>query len=348
MMQVIAADSFDQLMAALQRLASEYLIIAPTYEDGVAHYRPTNLMTNDQKKDIEALSLSNQPPLGSVKPYLFPDSEIYIEFAKQSGGDMAVERPDAAVSQIIIGAKPCDVVSLGLIDNVFLEEPVDGLYQEKRENTILIANQCQEMGPKCQCDSFGVKRNPEAADLLMSKDEDSGRIFLKTQSEKGQKLAEALLKDDGVVAGNTFPEPASPVTEPMDGEEIQKKMDAFFESPFWNELAMRCIGCATCTFYCPTCHCYDIRDFQRKEKGVRYRTWDSCMFQDYTRMAGGHNPRPTRKDRVQNRFYHKLSYFVKNEGALGCVGCGRCADKCPVGISMDTVLKRIGGEKHGK
>ena len=348
MKQVIAAESFEQMMEALERLASEYLVIAPTYEDGVAHYRPINRMTEEQKEDIETLSLSNQPPLGSIKPYLFPDSEIYIEFARRSGGDLQIQTPVESVPQIILGAKPCDVESLSLIDKVFLEEPIDGLYLEKRENTVLIANQCQEMGAKCRCDDFGVERNTETADLLMSKDTESDRIFLKTQSEKGQTLAKALLKADGVVEADTFPEPFSPAKEPMDGEEIQQKMDEFFESSFWNELAMRCIGCATCTFYCPTCHCYDIRDFQRKEKGVRYRTWDSCMFQDYTRMAGGHNPRPTRKDRVQNRFYHKLSYFVKNEGVLGCVGCGRCGDKCPVGISMDTVLNRIGGEKHDK
>ena len=347
MNRTIAADSFDHLMTALQGLASEYLVIAPTYEDGVGHYRPLQHMTEEQKTHIEALSLSNRPTLGSIKPYFFPDSEIYITFARKDG-NMEVQTPEAAVRQIILGAKPCDVASLALIDRVFLKEPVDGLYQEKRENTLLIVNQCGESSSHCRCDDFGVRRDSEEADLLMSKDPESGSILLKAQSKKGQALAEILLQESGIRERDAFPALASPAADSMNPEEIQQHMDAFFESPFWNELAMRCIGCATCTFYCPTCHCYDIRDFQRKEQGVRYRTWDSCMFTDYTRMAGGHNPRPTRKDRVQNRFYHKLSYLVKNEGSLGCVGCGRCGDKCPVGISMDTVLNRIGGEEHGK
>ncbi|RQD72667.1 MAG: hypothetical protein D5S00_00120 [Tindallia sp. MSAO_Bac2] len=346
MKPVIAAKSFEQLLKALHQLSSKYLVVAPTTEDGVEHYRPITQMSEEQKSQVERLSLRNQPPLGSVKPFLFPDSEIYIEFTKKDG-KLDVQTPRASVPQIILGAKPCDVVSLELIDKVFLEDPVDGLYQEKRDNTVLIVNQCDEMGANCRCDDFGVQRSTGSADLLMSKDESSGKILLKAQSEKGNILAEELLKE-GMEENPVFREPKVPVKEALESEKIQQAMDDFFESPFWEELAMRCIGCATCTFYCPTCHCYDIRDFQRKEQGARYRTWDSCMFPDYTRMAGGHNPRPTRKDRVQNRFYHKLSYFVKNEGALGCVGCGRCGEKCPVGISMDTVLNRIGGEVNDK
>lgn len=346
MKPIIAADNFQQLLKALNQLTSKYLVIAPTAEDGVEHYRPISQMSTEQQEQVERISLRNQPPLGSVKPFLFPDSEVYIEFTKKEG-ELKVEVPEASIPQIILGAKPCDVMSLELIDKVFLKEPVDGLYQEKRDNTILIVNQCDEMGEHCRCDDFGVCRDTKTADLLMSKEKASGQVILKAQTEKGHQLAQELM-ENGMKETKDFPDPSVPVSKSLDGTEIQKAMDEHFDDPFWEELAMRCIGCATCTFYCPTCHCYDIRDFQRKEQGVRYRTWDSCMFPDYTRMAGGHNPRPTRKDRVQNRFYHKLSYYVKNEEALGCVGCGRCGNKCPVGISMDTVLNRIGGEGYDK
>ncbi len=34
-----------------------------------------------------------------------------------------------------------------------------------------------------------------------------------------------------------------------------------FDDPKWKELSDACLGCGTCTFSCPTCQCYDIKDF---------------------------------------------------------------------------------------
>ncbi len=85
MKPVIAAVSFEQLFNALHQLTSKYLVVAPTTEDGVEHYRPITLMSEEQKAQVEILSLRNQPPLGSAKSFLFPDSEIYIEFTKKMG-----------------------------------------------------------------------------------------------------------------------------------------------------------------------------------------------------------------------------------------------------------------------
>ena len=33
-----------------------------------------------------------------------------------------------------------------------------------------------------------------------------------------------------------------------------------FNSPVWEELYKPCLACGTCTFVCPTCQCYDIKD----------------------------------------------------------------------------------------
>ncbi len=39
------------------------------------------------------------------------------------------------------------------------------------------------------------------------------------------------------------------------------KTEEFFGAPEWKELSQSCLGCGTCTFVCPTCQCYDIKDF---------------------------------------------------------------------------------------
>jgi ferredoxin len=76
--------------------------------------------------------------------------------------------------------------------------------------------------------------------------------------------------------------------------------------------------------------------------GTEMRYWDSCMFSEYTRMAGGHNPRPGIKERLRNRYMHKLSFFAGRYGQSLCVGCGRCIEKCPAGLDISRVVDMAG------
>ncbi|MEE0835992.1 MAG: 4Fe-4S dicluster domain-containing protein, partial [Clostridia bacterium] len=73
--------------------------------------------------------------------------------------------------------------------------------------------------------------------------------------------------------------------------------------------------------------------------------WDSCMYSDFTKMAGG-QPRLTQLERFRQRFMHKLIYFpMNNGGEYGCVGCGRCLAKCPIHMNIVKVMKSIGEDK---
>lgn len=121
-------------------------------------------------------------------------------------------------------------------------------------------------------------------------------------------------------------------------------MMELFNSPKWQELYQSCLGCGTCTFVCPTCQCYDIRDYDTGHGIIRYRCWDSCMYKDFTMMAHGTN-RKTQMERFRQRFMHKLSYFpINNDGEFGCVGCGRCISKCPISMNITKVIKALGGD----
>ena len=88
-----------------------------------------------------------------------------------------------------------------------------------------------------------------------------------------------------------------------------------FDDPKWKELSDACLGCGTCTFSCPTCQCYDIKDFNTGNGVQRYRCWDSCMYSDFTMMAAGNN-RTTQMQRFRQRFMHKLVYFPDNNDGM--------------------------------
>ena len=132
--------------------------------------------------------------------------------------------------------------------------------------------------------------------------------------------------------------------EPVHLQDLVRAMPENFKADFWDDLAMKCIGCAACTFVCPTCHCFDITDEGKRELGRRVRTWDGCMFPKFTLHASGHNPRTSAGQRVRQRVLHKFSYFRDNQGVISCTGCGRCIEVCPTGMDIRDILKAIAGE----
>ena len=72
----------------------------------------------------------------------------------------------------------------------------------------------------------------------------------------------------------------------------------------------------------------------------RYRCRDTCQFEDFTLMGMGHNPRTTQLPRSRQRLLHKFRYQHEQFGVVGCTGCGRCVELCPVNIDIRDVLTR--------
>jgi sulfhydrogenase subunit beta (sulfur reductase) len=138
---------------------------------------------------------------------------------------------------------------------------------------------------------------------------------------------------DGRSAGEIKSAPPAKAIKPI--------LDRIFEHPFWDTIHARCLKCGTCTYLCPTCHCFDISDETKGSDGVRIRSWDSCQYPLFTKMASGHNPRTSQKERWRQRVMHKFRYYVDNFGAVSCVGCGRCVMLCPVNIDIRKIITDI-------
>ena len=272
--------------------------------------------------------------------FLPPFEELYK--ARLNGEDIEIKQmplPDKPF--ILFGVRACDFAGIGLLDEVYLADPVDSFYAARRNSATIFTLACESPAPTCFCNSFDIDPLNPMGDVSMWFTEEF--LYLKPITEKGEQVLDSVgsLPEESRpnIPFSHNPNPKLPL-ERLDPKELLAK----FESGKWDQLHQTCISCGTCTFLCPTCQCYDISDFA-SGKGVRcHRTWDSCMYKDFTLMAHG-NPRPSSKARFRQRFMHKLFYYGDSkEIKFGCVGCGRCTNKCPVNLSIVKIIKAMGEE----
>ncbi len=284
----------------------------------------------------QEVNLTGENTVLPPKDILFPCTEKMYQY--KMGSSIEIKEIVESKKQVIFGIRPCDMRSIDCMDKVFLEKGyVDSYYSRRRDNVLLFAMGCVSVSRTCFCDSMGLDPNDAPnADVMMHDAGDS--LVLEAYTEKGKEALEhlgSLLSEGGSYEKTTACDLKVNMTEDM-----PEKLGRMFEHPIWDEVTRACIGCATCTYVCPTCYCFDIDSDNHGAEGTKYRCWDSCMFSDYSRMAGGHNPRPTKKERVRNRYMHKLSFFHDRYGQLLCVGCGRCVEKCPAHMDITTFIDK--------
>ena len=129
-------------------------------------------------------------------------------------------------------------------------------------------------------------------------------------------------------------------------EGLASMVEDNFGSSVWTKFTEECLFCGSCTFVCPTCYCYNVKDILQNnlEQGERIREWDSCYYPEFALVAGGHNFREKKEQRFRYRYLHKFVDLPRRYNFEGCVGCGRCTTYCPAKIDVRDVLRQIRGE----
>ncbi len=289
----------------------------------------------------------------SAKDFFFPQMENIVEFKRDGKNIEIVDIRDEKEDYVIFGVRPCDVKSFEILDRVFLVEPVDTFYKERREHGLIISVACSKPSETCFCSAFGIDATSPAGDISAWRCDDA--LYLNANTEKGKAFMKKIASftedaDDKSVEAQK--ETTKKILAKLPLRDLDPsnfgggKTKEFFDAPEWKDLAETCLGCGTCTFVCPTCQCYDIKEFNTGKGIQRFRCWDSCMYSDFTKMAHG-NPRLTQTERFRQRFMHKLVYYPENnDGIFGCVGCGRCLAKCPISMNIVKVMKAIGGKEN--
>ena len=340
-MRKISLDKIQLLFAKIAENAKLYLPI--DNKDGSAAY-------GEWSEGVEMSRALNT--VKSPKDFFFPQSEDLMRFKTEGKNIEVIDVREEVSPFVVFGVRACDVKSFDVLDRVFLSEPQDSFYAMKRKHGTIVSVACTKPSETCFCTTFGINAAEPAGDVSAWRDEDA--LYLVANTEKGAALVAGLgdlLEECGNEAVDQQKEKIAKIMDKLPLKELST--DAFgggktmelFNDPAWDELSSACLGCGTCTFVCPTCQCYDIKDFNTGNGVKRFRCWDSCMYSDFTRMAHG-NSRLSQVERFRQRFMHKLVYYPTNNGGLfSCVGCGRCLSKCPINMNIVKVMKKLGGGK---
>lgn len=332
----------DKLPKLISEVITKYQVFAPVENESITLFK--------QIKDSSEVNLEFSNSKVPPKALLFKQTETLFKFTPGTKGKIdPADIPNEKT--VIFGIRPCDAKSLAILDHVFKNDYEDPYYLTKRENTILVGLSCNQPDVNCFCTSFDDSpASAEHVDILLTDIGD--KYYIEVKSDKGKqltktvdKLLKSATENDGKKKKEVEKKAAGIITRSTKTDGIVNKLDKIFDNPFWKNIAIKCLGCGTCTYLCPTCHCFDIQDETTLTKGARIRVWDTCMSPEYTLQASGYNPRPERMNRVRNRVYHKYNYYPKNYDIIACVGCGRCIDNCPVNIDIIDVVTNAGEVK---
>lgn len=340
-MRKISADKLNDLFSAINE---KYELFMP-----IDNGRASSFEKWEEGKTLST-SLNTSR---SAKDLFFPQSEELMEFKVEGKNieliDIRVEHTDF----VVFGVRACDVRSFDVLDNVFLSDPIDSYYQNRREHGVIMSLACSRPRETCFCGAFGIDASEPCGDVACWMTDSS--IFMRANTEKGERLLSAI----GSITEDAHEEEIAPEKAQIK-ERLEKlpladlstegfgagKTKELFSAPEWAELSESCLGCGSCTYVCPTCQCYDIKDFNTGHGVKRLRCWDSCMYSEFTKMSAG-QPRLTQLERFRQRFMHKLVYYPENnDGMFSCVGCGRCLAKCPIGMNIVKVMKKLGGDNN--
>jgi len=324
---VITVEALEKILQEIAK-SDDYTLFAP-----VKNGKTLDFAEITDGGDIE---ICDDIAYKSPKEVVFPQVEKLMVF---KDGEVTESVDDRKT--VVFGAKPCDAEALRVLHAILSSGAYqDTFFKRRFDNNVLIAVGCREEKPGCFCAHRGTNRMfSDFADIMLVPDGDGGGYIPFLISDKGKALWEEF-------GGNSEPEACSFGVigrEDVKRLELDKNLDdaMLFDIIDWGKAAEICQGCGMCTFICPSCHCFDIKDVTEKGAATRYRCWDSCLYPKFTLHASGHNPRETVKERFRQRVLHKYLYINKNYGYTACTGCGRCIRSCPAGMNIKKVVESI-------
>ena len=300
-------------------------------------------------EDVEQIAFDYNRTITPAKRFFIPPCEEMFEIDIENAEYK--EKIDEVEPFVLFGLHACEIVALRILDGVYLDEKYLDIYYERRRKAGIIVGLSCLPDEYCFCNLWRTDFVDIGFDLFLHELPDG--FLVRVGSPRGHKIVDenldlfAEVKQEDIDAFKAFEEKRQKMFKYTGSfDNIRYILELTMQEEIWEEEAKKCLGCGNCTLTCPTCRCYDVQDIPdiNGKSGKRIRFWDSCQFKSHGMVAGGHNFRPTKKDRFINRYVCKTAYFYPL-GTSYCVGCGNCTYFCPANIDyLGNLIKIRGAE----
>ena len=327
----------------VKKLIEKFEFIGPKKKDKAVHDFVSI-------KDISELDTnymrSTIPP---AKKLLFPSNEELVTY--EVGEKIEVRTVVESSGKILFGINAWDINGMNFLDRFFTTDFIDENYIAKREKLIVMGMDTEPTETNFSL-AIGAEHAKDGFDLYLT---DLGdRYFVRVATAKGNGIIENYTKVKDASAED-FKEYNKYMDNYRKKFKLNPNIKNFYDDfemiynneDFWKKIAKSCYSCGSCNLVCPTCFCFNVKDDieLNLKNGKKTREWDSCMIPDYGLVAGGHNFRPNKENRLKQRYRCKLKTFVDKFGRYACVGCGRCIEVCLAKINIaeniDSVRKEL-------
>ncbi|MDQ7784599.1 MAG: 4Fe-4S dicluster domain-containing protein [Desulfomonilaceae bacterium] len=335
--QVVSSEGlFDMLREAMKELP----VIAPAErkdQPGFHHFARLQ-QAEDFVPDYVTTTL---PP----KKAFFQPSETLFTFTTDQ--PPALELVSDTEHFVLAGVHPCDLAGLDALDLAYSQPPAEVRWPADRGLATVVGIDCMP-DDYCFCSSVGTCLTRQGCDLFLTKVDrgylaevytpagDTMLAKVRTWEPTEADIRDAEQWRERKVERMTAHLEADPA-------EIADLLEAGGLAHLWKETAERCYSCGSCNTTCPACFCFDMHDeFDLSLKtGIRRRTWDSCQLLEFALVAGRHNFRQEREQRVRHRWHRKFLYLYRRLGRAYCTGCGRCSRACTADINLVDVTNAL-------
>ena len=328
----------------MTELARRWFDYGPVMGPHERHRQPGSVqfgwLEGPQELTLEYVTTTLPP-----KKAFFPPRQVLFEFTLTDPPEIRGEWDDTPFT--LVGVHPCDLVAIDALDEAYTTEPAEACWPAMRKRARIVGVDCMP-DEYCFCTSMGTDRARHNADLFLTK---IGRMYLaEVLTEAGAEMLEGVpveepTEDEIADAEQWREDKRERMTAKLDAsvEEFADILERGGLREVWEEISQRCYSCGSCNTTCPACFCFGINDeFDiGLTAGRRVRSWDSCQLHDFALVAGGHNFRRMRWQRVKHRWHRKFLYLYRRFGRAYCTGCGRCSRSCTADINITDVSNQL-------